>query len=296
MSKCDDDDLQELPIAQLVPPWILLRSVNQDSVEYEELRDSLREEGFLNSIAVRPCKQREGFYEIIDGVHRWMCAKDIGLETVPAIIKYGVTDNDILSLQLQANAVRPETLPCDFARQLRRLQKANPEITIAAMSVMISKNPGWVSNLLGLLTLDNSTQKMVDRGEINLQNAYMLVKLPPRFRKDYIDQAKTMSSTQFAPLAAAVLKKYQEAVRQGKLDVFFTDDFEPQPYLRSIKRIQNEYQGREVGPLLVASEDCKTPLDGFYSALRWSLHLDLKSVEDQIEAARTRSRTQFFAD
>jgi len=284
------DDLRELPISQLVPPWILLRPVDQNSVEYEELRDSLDAQGFLNSIAVRPCKRRPGFFEIIDGLYRWTCAKDIGRETVPAIVKHDVTDDDVLSLQIQANAIRPETRPCDFARQLRRIQKANPEITIANLSVMISKAPTWIGQQLGLLRLAVAHQKMVDRGEICLQNAYMLVKIPPRFRQNYVDQAKTMKGTEFSALAAGVVKQYQEAVRQGKLDAFFTNEFEPQPHLRALKVIQEEHRTQLHGPMIVTVEECKTPLDGFYSALQWAMHLDRESVSDQKKASLLKAR------
>ena len=286
------DDLRELPISQLVPPWILLRPVDQHSVEYEELRDSLRAQGFLNSIAVRPCKRRPGFFEIIDGMYRWTCAKDIGRETVPAIIKHDVTDDKVLSLQLQANAVRPETSPCDFARQLRRIQKANDGITISALSVMISKAPGWISQQLGLLKLEVAHQKMVDRGEICLQNAYMLVKIPLLVRKEHVDQAKTMKSTVFSALVAGVVKQYQEAVRQGKLDAFYTNEFEPQPHLRALKVIQEEHHIQLHGPMIVTVEECKTPLDGFYSGLKWMMHLDRESVSDQERAARLKARKQ----
>lgn len=284
------DDLRELPISQLVPPWILLRPVDQHSVEYAELRDSLEAQGFLNSIAVRPCKRRPGLFEIIDGMYRWTCAKDIGRETVPAIIKHNVTDDEVLSLQLQANAVRPETSHCDFARQLKRIQKANPGITIAALSVMISKAPTWISRQLGLLTLDTRYQKMIDRGEICLQNAYMFCKIPPQFRKEYTDRAKTMKAPAFAALAASVVKQYKEAVRQGKLDAFFTEEFEPQPHLRALKVIQEEDRLRLDGPMIVSAEDCKTPLDGFYTGLQWAMHLDRKSVFDQEESARLKAR------
>ena len=54
--------------------------------------------------------------------------------------------------------------------------------------------------------------------------------------------------------------------------------------------IQAEVQQQELGALLVTAENSKTPVDGFYAALRWAMHLDRQSVEDQERAARARSR------
>lgn len=289
----ETDELRQIPIEQLVEPWILLRPVDCNSLEYLEMKDSLEKRGFLNSISARPCKRRQGMFEIIDGMYRWTCAKEIRLASMPTIIKYNVTDTDVLSLQIQANAVRPETLPCDFARQLKRLQRANPGITMAGMSAMVCKSPGWIRATMDLLELSPDQQKMVDRGEICLQNAYMLVKIPSRFRIEYIDQAKTLTSLVFSPIAASVVKQFKEAVRQGKLDAFFTEDFEPQPYLRSIKDVAKEHQSQLEGPLIVSAEKCKTPMDGWMAALKWIMHLDRESVEDQEIAARSKVRKHF---
>jgi hypothetical protein len=90
-----------------------------------------------------------------------------------------------------------------------------------------------------------------------------------------------------------VVKQFKEAVRQGKLDAFYTDDFEPQPHLRKLKVIKEEFQTQTEGPLIVASEDCKTPMDGWIAALQWAMHLDRQSVKDQEEAARSRARSQW---
>ena len=91
-------------------------------------------------------------------------------------------------------------------------------------------------------------------------------------------------------MAAGVIKQFTEAVKQGKMEAFWCSDFEPQAHLRSLTDVQTETQRQELGALLVTVEKCKTPLDGFYAALRWAMHLDRQSTEDQERAARARSR------
>ena len=285
-----DTKLKTIPLDKLTDPWILLRPVLRDSTDFLELKTSMDENGLLNSIAVRPSERKPGFWEIIDGMWRTTAARDLDLESLPCIIKYGVTDDEVLALQIQANAIRPETRPVEFAKQLKRIQKMQDGITLRQLSSMVNKNTLWVQQQLGLLRLPREIQKAIDRGEISLGNAYMLVKIPPRLRPEYIDHAKIMNASAFKALAAGVIKHFKEAVRQGKLDTFFTEDFKAQPYLRALKEIQAEAETKMEAALIIASECCKTPLDGWVAALRWAMHTDKGGQEQQEIAARARAR------
>lgn len=288
-----NDQIQNIPIEKLIEPYVLLRPVLTDSVDYLEMRDSLREKGFLNSISVRPSAKKSGCFEIIDGMWRTTCAKELHFETVPCIIKHNITNEDVLTLQVQAQAIRPETKPVEYARQLQRIQKARPGITLTQLASLINKHPGWVSKQLGLLTLDYRSQKAVDRGEISLANAYMLGKLPPLLRVEYASQAKLLPSKEFTPIVAGVVKQFKEAVRQGKLDAFFTEDFTPQAYLRSMKDIETEARLLVEAPLIITATNCKTPVEGWNAALQWMMHLDQKSVVRQEIAARAKVRKRW---
>ncbi|MHC4371823.1 MAG: hypothetical protein ACYSW8_29785, partial [Planctomycetota bacterium] len=203
------------------------------------------------------------------------------------------SDDEVLALQLQANAIRPETKPCDFAKQIRRIQEAKPEITMRQLSVLLTKSTQWISKQLDLLRLTQKEQAMVDRGEISMSNSYMLARIPRSLREKQHDNAKTMKSKEFAALAASVIKQYRNAVHQGKMTAFFTEEFRPQRYLRPILEIQEEIRHHYDGPLIVAGEGCKSPLDGWYAALQWVLHLDRNSVKMQETMARKRHRVKW---
>ena len=283
------DKVADIPIDDIIEPWTMLRLIDRDSVEYLEMRDSIAAEGFWNSISVRPAKD-EGKYEIIDGLYRYTCARELGLKSIPCIVKCNVSDDAVLAAQIQANAIRPETKPAEFARQMKRMLTRRPRMTFDELAHLIHKSPSWVRKTLGLLRLARESRKMVDRGEIPIQSAYMLAKIPQQLQKDYLDQARTLPSGEFRALAASVIKQFTEAVKQGKMEAFWCGEFQPQAHLRSLREIQSEAQRREVGALLVTAEQCKTPVEGFYAALRWVMHLDRQSVEDQERAARARSR------
>jgi len=283
------DKAADVPIDRITEPRTMLRLVDKDSVEYLEMRDSIAADGFWNSISVRPAKH-ESKYEIIDGLYRYTCARELGLDTIPCIIKYNVSDDAVLAAQIQANAIRPETKPVEFARQMKRMLTRRPEMTFDELAHLIHKSPSWVRKTLGLLRLVRESRKMVDRGEIAIQSAYMLAKIPHHLQADYLDQARTLPSREFRALAASVIKQYTEVVKQGRMEAFWCGGFCPQAHLRPLRDIQTETQQQEVGALLVTAEQCKTPVDGFYAALRWAMHLDRQSVADQERAARARSR------
>ena len=289
------DKAADIPIDCIVEPCTMLRLIDKDSVEYLEMRDSIGAEGFWNSISVRPAKD-EGKYKIIDGLYRYTCARELGLKSIPCIIKYNVSDDAVLAAQIQANAIRPETKPVEFARQMKRMLTRKPETTFDELAHLIHKSPGWVRKTLGLLKLVRGAKAMVDRGEISVHSAYMLAKIPRRLQADYLDQARTLPSREFRALAASVIKQFTEAVKQGKMEAFWCGEFRPQAHLRSLREIQSEAQRQELGALLVTVENCRTPVDGFYAALRWAMHLDRQSVEDQERAARARSRKQFLEE
>ena len=131
---------------------------------------------------------------------------------------------------------------------------------------------------------------MVDRGEIPLQSAYMLAKIPKKLREDHIDNARTMSVKEFCALAASVIKQFKESIRRGRMEDFFTDAFEPQPYLRFLREALAELQKPVEGPLILTAEGCKTALDGWIAAIQWMVHLDRRSAKEQERIARYRSR------
>lgn len=56
--------------------------------------------GVLTPLIVR--KEQDG-YEIIDGVHRWLAAKEAGLKTVPCIVEDIEDNEEIIRLRLILN-------------------------------------------------------------------------------------------------------------------------------------------------------------------------------------------------
>jgi ParB/RepB/Spo0J family partition protein len=290
-NQINNDRLENLPITALREPKILLRHVNRDSVDYLEMCDSIREQGILQPILVRPVGDNAGSYEVVEGNYRFTCAREVGLETMPCLIRE-MDDDRVLVLQLQANAVSPETQPAEYAQRLKKILAQNPGMTHRQLACLIRKSPAWISNLLELTKLEKRFQVMVDRGEIPLGNAYRLAKIPNFLQKEFVEKAQLMPEKEFKALAAACIKQFTEAVKQGTMEAYYAAQFKPQAHLRNLKEIEGELTNREVGALICTAEPCASALDGFYAGLRWCAHLDRESVAEQEETIRQRAKKE----
>jgi ParB/RepB/Spo0J family partition protein len=285
------DDIREIPIDDLIDPSLVLREVNQRSLEYTELRDSLSKRGFLNSICVRPSSRQPGKFEVVDGRWRVSAARETRLTVVPCIVKFGLTDKDVLAMQVIANATRPLTMPSDFARQIRRLLSSEEGMTQAEVCQLLNKGPYWVRKMLGIAALSRYLvyRKVIDRGELTLEAAYYLSRLPKQSWSVYFTEAKVLPVREFKALCMAILRELRAQVKAGTITVRLKQT-ESQPYARPLSDFLDEIKYQRSGPLMVVAMNCKTPLEGWNCALKWGIHLDPESVERQYRRVQRRLR------
>ena len=285
---------RDIPLCDIHETRLLLRLVEKDSLEYMELRDSIAKDGPLNSICVRPSPRFPDSvppkFEVVDGMYRYNVYEEIGYTPVPCLIRYGMTDEEVVAAQIEANAIRPTTKKCDFARQLRKILDANPGMSYARLQGLVHKSPHWIGDQLGLLKLSPPVQKAVDRGEIPLASAYALSNVMVTQQWRFLTLAKTATTEVFKATVAPFIKQQVEATRQGKLDELFKQEFKPVAYLHHLKDVLTEIERPETGPLLLAARDARTPLDGWRACLDWVAHLDAQSVAEQLEKHKQRMR------
>ena len=87
-----------------------------DDDKMETLVDSIRENGILNPVIVRP--DQTGNYEMISGHRRLHAAGIVGLKKIPAIVKE-MTDDEAIIVMVDANVQREEILPSERAWSLK---------------------------------------------------------------------------------------------------------------------------------------------------------------------------------
>lgn len=284
MLECEKTE--KIPIELIRDPKIALRPVRKNTLEYLAFRDSVRAKGLLNSIAVRPVVPPN--YEVIDGFYRLTICRELGRKAVPCIVR-DATDEEVLTLQIVANAVRPETRPVEFARQLKRVQEAIPGIDLPTLAVKVNKTAQWVRSQLGLLNLVPEAAGRVDRGEMPLQSAYLLAKVPQHKQLNLVEDAVRLSVKDFKGLAESVIRQWMEAAKQGRMAAYYDRQAHAtQPYMRSLKETLEEIRARKLAASVLSAEGVLTLIDAFYAGLRWASHLDKASVDRLHQQAEER--------
>lgn len=287
--------IQTIPIDQLDPPKYLLRPVLRESVDYLELRDSIEIDGVINSILVRP-RPANTFgrpYEIVDGFWRYTCLKDLERDSVPCIVKT-LTDEEVIALQLKANAIRPETTQFSFAKHIRRIQEIHPEITLVDLAQLVGKRPKWIKQQLDLLLIRPQYQAAIERGEMSLANAYQFCRLPHVLQDKHFNDAKIMSRPEFEALTQQLIRDVMVAVRNDALQTQFLEETptDPVPYLRPLKQVLQEYNEMKVAQETIATKSISSPSDAWKAALKWALSLNEEAIQKRREKVARARKSQ----
>ena len=141
----------------------------------EELTNSIKEQGVIQPIVVRPDKVNTNKYEIIEGERRWLAAQNAGLHEVPVVI-LNVDDVKSLEFAIVENVQRQDLNPIDEARGYQRLIDEfnyNQE----KLSKFIGKSRSYIANSLRLLSLTEDVLQMVEKGDLSAGHARTLIGL-----------------------------------------------------------------------------------------------------------------------
>jgi ParB family chromosome partitioning protein len=145
----------------------------------QELADSIKAQGVVQPIVVRPLDAPEGAgharYEIIAGERRWRAAQLAGLHEIPAVIRR-VGDEAAIAMALIENIQRENLNPLEEARALDRLI-TEFDMTHATAAEAVGRSRAAVSNLLRLLELTDEVKTLVEHRELEMGHARALLGL-----------------------------------------------------------------------------------------------------------------------
>lgn len=167
-----EERFERLPLTQLSRgKYQPRREIQPEALE--ELADSIRAQGVMQPIVVRPIGAAR--YEIIAGERRWRAAQLAELDTIPAVIR-DVTDGVALALALIENIQRENLNPVEEALSLKRLLDEF-ELTQQQIADAVGKSRAQVANLLRLLMLDPEVLTLLERGDLDMGHARALLAL-----------------------------------------------------------------------------------------------------------------------
>ena len=147
---------------------------NQEQLD--ELSLSIKENGIIQPIAVRPNKYEEGKYQIVAGERRWLAAQKAGLNEVPVVI-LNIDDQKSLEIAIVENVQRQDLNAIEEARGYQRLVKEFG-YDHEKISRFMSKSRSHISNTLRLLSLPKDIIGLIEEGKLTAGQARPLIGMP----------------------------------------------------------------------------------------------------------------------
>ena len=141
----------------------------------EELSKSIKKNGIIQPIAVRPKKHEPGKYEIVAGERRWIAAQRAGLHEIPVNI-LNLSDVESLEVAIVENIQRDDLNPIEEAKGYKRLSNEF-KYDHESISKLMSKSRSHISNTLRLLTLPEDIISMLEEGTLSSGQARPLIGL-----------------------------------------------------------------------------------------------------------------------
>ena len=146
-----------------------------DKESLDELANSIKKQGVIQPIVVRPDKTSEGKYEIIAGERRWLASQNAGLHEVPVVI-LNVDDVKSLEYAIVENVQRRDLNPIEEAQGYQRLVN-DYNYNQEKLSQFIGKSRSYIANSLRLLSLPEDILLMVQEGDLSAGHARSLIGL-----------------------------------------------------------------------------------------------------------------------
>lgn len=157
----------------LLQPGKYQPRTRMDPGSLEELADSIRAQGLIQPISVRPVGKDR--YEIIAGERRWRAAQIAGLAEVPVLIRE-VPDDAALAMSLIENIQREDLNPLEEAAGIQRLLDEF-KMSHQQAAEALGRSRSTATNLLRLLQLAPPVQDMLMAGDIEMGHARALLPL-----------------------------------------------------------------------------------------------------------------------
>ena len=177
-----DKQIQDVELTKIVPnSYQPRREFSDESIR--ELATTLDKEGLLQPIVVREQGEQ---YEIIAGERRFRAAKQLGWETIPAIVN-NMEEAQAASLALIENLQRENLNPIDEAQAYNNLMKLN-NLTQTALAQNIGKSQSYVANKMRLLKLSPKVQSYLASGQISPRHGRCLVGLSQKDQGRVLDE------------------------------------------------------------------------------------------------------------
>lgn len=212
----------EIEVDRIIP------DADQPRKEFDEdaldrLAASLKARGQLQPIRVRWSAEAE-HYVVVVGERRWRAARMAGMTSIACVVVQGEPSaEDLLEDQLIENALREGLAPVEQARAYRALMEARG-LTQRDLAERLQIDHTSITRALGLLTLPDDVQALVDNGELPASSAYQIatkidspeeqVQVAARVVAEGLSRAETVAAVNRSPRAKSAKPKKSRVVTE----------------------------------------------------------------------------------
>mgnify|MGYP001590867204 CR=1 FL=1 len=171
VKKIDYCDVKNVPVSKIVVSNLNPRKFYNDDL-LKELQCSVSEIGTLQPVILE--QKENGSYELFVGTRRFLAAKAISVETIPAVIMKNVSDKQKIIFSLSENLNRQELTPFEEANSYVDLLNKF-EMSLKDISRSTGVKEDYIRRRVQLLSLPAEIQKMVSNGRLNTNHVSALV-------------------------------------------------------------------------------------------------------------------------
>ncbi|MBF7728882.1 ParB/RepB/Spo0J family partition protein [Pseudomonas sp. N040] len=172
-ARSDTRELQNLPV-DLIQRGKYQPRRDMDPAALEELAQSIKAQGLMQPIVVRPIAG--GRFEIVAGERRWRATQQAGMDTIAALVR-DIPDEAAIAMALIENIQREDLNPIEEAFALQRLQQEF-QLTQQQVAEAVGKSRVTVANLLRLTALPEEIKTLLSHGDLEMGHARALLGLP----------------------------------------------------------------------------------------------------------------------
>ena len=213
LNDAKNDSSYEIEIDKIQPGEYQPRT-RMDKASLEELAQSIREQGLISPILVRPIAKNR--YEIIAGERRYQASKLAGLKKVPVLVRK-ISNEKALAWALIENIQREDLNPLEEAAGIQRLLDEF-NMTHETASQAIGRSRTATTNLLRLLNLAKPVQDRLMANEISMGHARALLSLEPAMQVAVAQEIvkKGLSVRQVETLVAEMAQRKSKKSKGSK--------------------------------------------------------------------------------
>lgn len=140
---------------------------NFDEKSLAELADSIRQQGVLQAIGVRPIAENR--FEIVFGERRYRASEIAGLEEIPAVI-LDISDETAEEMAVTENLQRKDVTPIEEANAYQKLIESGRH-NVQSLAVQFGKNESYIRTRLKFVSLIAEIARLLEQDELTISVA-----------------------------------------------------------------------------------------------------------------------------